>query len=182
LCCYSPILIDVAGDGFDLNDNAGGVSFDLNADGVLDYLSWTSAGSDDAWLALDRNQNGVIDHGGELFGNFTSQPRSLNQNGFIALAEFDRPENGGNNDGKISSRDRVFSSLLLWQDVNHNALSEAAELKPLRSAGLYAFDLTYRESRRTDEHGNRFRYGAKAYDVRGAHVGNWAWDVFLVAR
>jgi hypothetical protein len=124
----------------------------------------------------------MIDDGRELFGNFTSQPRSLNQNGFIALAEFDKPENGGNGDGKISTRDSVFSSLLLWQDANHNGFSEAAELKSVSSVGLYAFDLDYRESRRNDDHGNRFRYRAKAYDARGAHVGNWAWDVFLLAR
>jgi len=180
-CCgATPILVDVSENGFNLTGISGGVNFDLNNDGHKEKLSWTSAGSDDAWLVFDRNGNGRIDGGRELFGNTTPQSRSSDPNGFLALAEFDRADNGGNGDRVIDNKDAIFSSLSLWQDTNHNGISEPNEIHTLLSSGFTKIELEYMLSNRRDEHGNRFKYRARIY--KGAEQSKrWTWDVILVA-
>jgi hypothetical protein len=179
----SPILIDVDHSGFSMTDANNGVVFNILNDGVPLPISWTAAGSTNAFLVLDRNGNGTIDGGAELFGNITPQPvGAAAANGFIALAEYDKAQNGGNGDHRIDSADSVFPQLRLWQDGNHNGISEPNELHTLPELGVKAIGLDYKESKRTDQFGNKFNYRAKVYDADGTHTGRWAWDVFLTMK
>jgi hypothetical protein len=170
-CNPSPIIIDVDGSGYKLTDAARGVAFDIFATGHPVQIAWTAPGSTNAFLVLDRNHDGAINNGTELFGDQTPQPASTHPNGFLALASFD-----ANHDGVIDARDPVFSQLRLWQDTDHNGIAEPAELHTLPQLGITAISLHYQSTGRTDRYGNQFRYRAA---VIGAHSSHWAYDVFF---
>jgi len=182
--CWTPILIDVKGDGFRMTGLNNGIRFDGFGNGVRIQTAWTLKDSDDAWLVLDRNSNGLVDDGTELFSSAAPQPAlpfPELKNGFNALAQFDKPERGGNADGTIDINDHIFSSLRLWQDFNHNGISELSELNSLPALGVAMISLDYKEARRKDRYGNTYRYRAKVTDERGIQLGRWACDVFPLA-
>jgi hypothetical protein len=181
--CCSPIIVDIGGDGFSLTNAANGVLFDITGQGTPMQISWTVAGAANAFLVLDRNGNGLIDDGTELFGNHTPQPPSRQPNGFAALAVYDLPENGGNGDGIIDSKDRIYNSLRLWVDSNHDGISQPGELHTLPSMGVDSIDLHYRLSWRRDQFGNVFRYRARVNSRDSgddSEVGKIAYDVFFM--
>lgn len=179
--CGSPVILDLGGNGFNMTDLVGGVSFDLMVSGLPRQIGWTRPSSDDAWLALDRNGNGEIDNGAELFGDFTQQPMSTEPNGFLALAEFDKLINGGNGDGIIDHNDPIYSALKLWQDRNQNGIAEANEMSSLSSRGVVKIHLDYEVSKYVDQYGNKFRFRAMI-ETENLRTSTWAYDVFPVKQ
>jgi hypothetical protein len=175
----SPIIIDTDGKGFHLTSPANGVVFDFYGNGKPIQIAWTAEGSTNGWLALDRNGDGKIDSGLDLFGNITAQPPSSGPNGFLALAVFDLPENGGNGDGVIDIDDAVWPKLLVWIDTNHDGVSEPEELHHLDDIGVHSISLAYVKTPFKDEYGNQFRYKGKLDPDRGDDVGRIIYDVFL---
>jgi hypothetical protein len=150
----SPIVINFENGDYRLTGRNSPVLFDMRGNGHPLLMGWTAAGADEAFLWLDRNHNGKVTSGAELFGNFTPLKNGrMAINGFEALAEFD-----ANRDGIIDDRDPIWSRLMLWRDLNHNALSESSEVSPLDASDVTAIDLDDHWTGRHDQWGNAFRY------------------------
>lgn len=130
-----PIILDLDGDGLETVGLASNVYFDHDGDGVQTKTGW--AGRDDALLVWDRNANGTIDTGAELFGDFTVLPNgTLAPNGFAALAALD-----ANGDGILDASDPAFAELKLWRDIDQNGATGTGELISLADAGIVSLDL-----------------------------------------
>lgn len=178
----TPILIDLENDGVRLTGLEDPVWFDIDANGEPNLMSWTDGG--EGFLVLDRNGNGRIDDGGELFGNATRlADGNLASNGYEALAELDSSFLGGNGDHVIDSFDFGFPALEVWTDGNHDGISQAEELQTLAATGIQRIGLDHRRSSRMDRHGNRFVYFGRAWKTNqnGGVQPVLTWDVvFLV--
>ncbi len=176
----SPIVINFENGDYRLTGANSPVLFDIRGDGHPLRMGWTAAGADEAFLWLDRNHNGKVTSGTELFGNFTPlRNGQLAKNGFEALRELD-----ANNDGVIDERDPVWSRLMLWRDLNHNGISEPNEIAPLDGSGVYAIDLNYHWTGRHDSWGNAFRYeSVVSMTNRGGHGIHQrpVYDIFFVS-
>ncbi len=173
-CCltYSPIILDLASNGVPFSGPEDGAVFTINHMRKRARLGWP-VGSDDAWLWRDVNNNGLVDHGGELFGNTTlltsGQPAA---HGFMALAELDT-----NFDGQVDAADPAFQDLKVWWDRNRDGYSQPAEVAALETTNVLSISVFSRESRRRDSHGNLFKYRAEVR-LAGVPRRTWAWDVY----
>lgn len=182
-CGNSPIVFDLDGNGFELTGPDNPVLFDIDGNGLAERITWTAPGSNVVFLALDRNTNGKIDSGRELFGDSTLLTTGgTAKNGYIALAEFDRPDLGGNGDGAIGPEDAIWPRLRLWNDVNHNGKTERNELTTLEDARIVRIGFDYETIRKRDRYGNLFRFRGKAWrqNRAGRPKEIASYDVFFV--
>jgi len=126
-----PLALDLDGDGIETlaADGYSGVLFDQNGDGIKRATGWVA--SDDGLLVLDRNGNGTIDNGTELFGNNTPTADGTAADGLSALADLDT-----NLDGRIDASDAQFANLNVWRDLNSDGISQADELFTLNDLGI----------------------------------------------
>ncbi len=138
--------------------------FDLTRGGLCAATDWPSART--PWLALDRDGDGAITSGAELFGSATSLASGAHaDNGFQALAELD-----SDGDGRITATDGAFASLRLWADADADRHSSTAELRTLTQAGVAAIELGYRVDRRCTARGNcEVERAAVVLDAGAAH-------------
>ena len=147
-----PIILDLDGDGLETVGLASNVYFDHDGDGVLTRTGW--AGKDDALLVWDRNGNGRIDTGAELFGDFTPLLNgTLAPNGFAALAALAALD--ANGDGVIDASDPAFAELKLWRDADQNGATGAGELISLADAGIVSLNLAHTLKNQNLANGNQ---------------------------
>ena len=173
----SPVILDIDGDGIELTSVENGVNFDLNADQQLDRTAWTqsSQGFDDAFLALDRNGNGQIDDGSELFGDQNDA-----DNGYEELAKLDT-----NQDGQITSEDEAFSELKVWADMDGDGKVGKGEMKGLEEVGITSISTNYSGNvgEKFDKNGNDISLTSSfTMDVDGESVTRDTVDAFFVNR
>ncbi|MDX1253614.1 MAG: hypothetical protein IDH49_15450, partial [Gammaproteobacteria bacterium] len=143
-----PIILDLDGDGLETVGLTSNVYFDHDGDGVLTRTGW--AGKDDALLVWDRNTNGQIDTGAELFGDFTPLPNgALAPNGFAALAALD-----SNRDGILDAADPAFTELKLWRDTSQDGVSQGGEFLTLAEAGITSLNLAHTLKNQSLANGN----------------------------
>lgn len=140
-----PLIIDFGTSGIDLCSLTDGVNFDLDNNGYAEKTAWI--GTEDGFLALDRNGNGTIDDGGELFGDQVDLGEGrLSSSGFEALTGLD-----DNEDMLIDEQDDCYNKLLVWVDSNHNGYSEEDELKSLSYYEIKEIQLNHTEDSVVDE-------------------------------
>jgi hypothetical protein len=167
----SPLVFDLDGDGIEitqLSDRSTAL-FDLNADGRRTQMAWACA--DDAFLVLDRNGNGQIDTGKELFGDQTVLANGKKAaDGYAALADLDT-----NHDGQIDASDARFHDLRLWRDLNQDGISTPQELLTLDQLGITQISLSKTSGTQTLADGTRLD-GTASFTVNGqAHSYTDAW-------
>ena len=147
---HDPITLDLDGDGIETVASNGykGALFDHSNDGIRTATGWVS--KDDGFLVYDRNGDGVVNNGGELFGDNTLLKNGERAtNGYQALADLD-----DNGDGKVDAADSAFAHLRVWRDLNQDGISQEGELLTLNEAKVKALNLANKNTDRDLGNGN----------------------------
>ncbi|WP_165679433.1 calcium-binding protein, partial [Metapseudomonas otitidis] len=153
-----PLSLDLDGDGIETVGANAGITFDFDGDGLKTGTGWVKG--DDGFLVLDRNGNGQIDNGGELFGVDTVKANGQKAtDGFDALRDFD-----SNGDGVFDAKDAQFANVRVWQDTNQDGIAQTGELKTLAEHNIVAINL---DSTASNQNSNGNLISAIGSFVRG---------------
>lgn len=168
--CTSPLILDIDGNGVGVSNPQNGTEFDVNGDGVAETVGWP-AGDIFLWVDLDRNA--VVTDGSELFGTSTLLPSGeYADNGFEALAAYDRPDFGGDGNGLITPGDLAWAHLRLWQDTNRDGVSQRDEISSLAATGVVWIGLDHEVIFELDGGGNH-RIARGLFGMRHRELGAW---------
>ena len=173
--CNTPLVVQLDGGPTSFMP-AIATPFDLSNDGSCQSTDWPTA----PWLALDRDGDGVIRSGAELFGNATKMSTGgYAQHGFAALVELD-----DDRDGKITAADKAFGDLVLWSDLDDDRRGMGGELRGLADVNLVSIDLGFDRRGSCDGHGNcGFERASFEYRTdRGSLASGEIVDVHLECR
>ena len=169
-----PIIIDLNKNKITSTKLNNTTYFDHDNNNFKEASSWIDKG--DAFLALDKNNNGLIDNGNELFGNHTisntrfKYTNNKATNGFEALKAYDL-----NGDNVIDSKDEIYDKLVLWKDSNQNAITDKGELIKLKDSGIVSIDLNYKNTN-TDEKGNTIKQSSTVtFEDGSTTIANDVW-------
>ncbi|NUO52358.1 MAG: calcium-binding protein [Polyangiaceae bacterium] len=138
----TPLVLAFDNQNVSFTQAEGGFAVDPRMSVATDWVSASTP-----WLALDRNGNGMIDGGNELFGSATPLGEGFAPHGFVALAELDK-----NNDARISGSE--LDALLVWSDADQDRVSDAGEMISAARAGVVEIQLGYTTGNRCDARGN----------------------------
>ncbi|MDR1367229.1 MAG: hypothetical protein LBJ76_00735, partial [Candidatus Accumulibacter sp.] len=147
-----PLALDLDGDGLETTGFSAQnpIWFDHDINGSAEGTGWLN--SDDGFLVLDRNGNGTIDDGSELFGDHTplNDGSGNAANGFAALAQED-----SNADGLVNNQDAHWNDLRVWRDLNQDGISQSGELFTLSDIGITGINIASEGASNDQGNGNQ---------------------------
>lgn len=158
-----PLTLDLDGDGIETVAVSSKIKFDFDGDGIRTGTGWIKG--DDGFLVFDRNDNGSIDSGSELFGvDTTKLDGSKANNGFDALKDFD-----SNIDGVFDANDDLYDQIKVWRDINQDGISQLSELNSLKSLAIKSIRIDANPT--SENHNNNIISAVGQFTFEDGHTG-----------
>ena len=160
----TPLVVDLDGNGIETTSLEDGVQFDIDGDGNTEHTAWIKSGN--GFLVWDKNQDGTINDGSEMFGEGTVMINGKHaENGVAAILELD-----SNHDRILNNQDDVWGYLQIWHDDNTNGITENGELASLFDWGIQSLALSFEKIDWVDENGNKHIYLTEASKENGENI------------